>query len=135
MKSGVWKPRCMIWSKRKQIEITWLEHATWRTLQRAMRGGPWHILHFVGHGGFDRVSDEGILAFEDEDGEPNRLPATQLARLLADHTTLRLVILNSCEGAQGGNTDVFSSTASILVRHGIAGRTGHAISNHRSCCD
>ncbi len=103
----------------KQIEITWLEHATWRTLQRAMRGGPWHILHFVGHGGFDRVSDEGILAFEDEDGGLNRLPATQLARLLADHTTLRLVILNSCEGAQGGNTDVFSSTASILVRHGL----------------
>ena len=84
-----------------------------------MRGGPWHILHFVGHGGFDQVSDEGILAFEDEDGGLNRLPATQLARLLADHTTLRLVILNSCEGAQGGNTDVFSSTASILVRHGL----------------
>jgi uncharacterized membrane protein len=33
---------------------------------------------------------------------------------------LRLVVLNSCEGAKGGELDIYSSTAAILVRRGIA---------------
>ena len=107
--------------ERKQIDITWQDHATWRDLQRLMRSsrGPWHILHFIGHGGFNRESDEGFIALENESGETYRLPATQLGRLIADHSTLRLAILNSCDGAQGGNTDIFSSTASLLVRRGL----------------
>ncbi len=102
-----------------QVQIAWLEHANRRELQRILRHGPWHILHFIGHGGFDLASDEGFIALETESGELDRLPATQLARLLADHFSLRLAVLNSCEGAQGGNTDVFSSTASVLVRRGL----------------
>jgi hypothetical protein len=101
------------------VDLTWLPGQTWRDLQRAMRGGPWHILHFMGHGGFDRNRDEGFLALADEEGETHRLSATQLGRLLADHFPLRLVLLNACEGARGGGRDVFSSTASILVRGGI----------------
>ena len=40
--------------------------------------------------------------------------------MLADHQDLRLVLLNSCEGAKGGKLDIYSSTAAILVRRGIA---------------
>ena len=39
--------------------------------------------------------------------------------MLADHSSLRLVLLNSCEGGKGSAQDVFSSTAAILVRRGI----------------
>jgi formylglycine-generating enzyme required for sulfatase activity len=42
-----------------------------------------------------------------------------LGRLLADHRSLRLALLNACEGARGSERDVFSSTATILVRRGI----------------
>lgn len=101
------------------VEVTWLEHATRYDLQRVMRQGPWHILHFIGHGGFDSASDEGIVALENEEGELDQLHATQLARLLGDQSSLRLVILNSCEGAHSGYIDIFSSTASALVRRGI----------------
>jgi formylglycine-generating enzyme required for sulfatase activity len=102
------------------VRLTWLEGQTWRDLQRAMRGGPWHVFHFIGHGGFDRSADEGLVVLADESGGPDRFHATQLARLLADHRALRLVLLNACEGAHGGERDVFSSTASILVRRGVA---------------
>jgi hypothetical protein len=101
------------------VELAWLEGPTWRTLQREMRGGPWHVFHFIGHGGFDRNADEGFIALADEEGETRRLSATQLGRLLADHRFLRLALLNACEGARGGKRDIFSSTASILVRRGI----------------
>jgi hypothetical protein len=36
--------------------------------QRALRRGPWHIFHFIGHGGFDRERDEGYLHFADAQG-------------------------------------------------------------------
>jgi tetratricopeptide (TPR) repeat protein len=101
------------------IELRWLEGETWRDLQRAMRSGPWHIFHFVGHGGFDREADEGLIALSGDDGRAQYLTATSLGRLLADHSPLRLVLLNACEGARGSQRDIFSSTASILVRRGI----------------
>ena len=104
---------------RQQVAFSWLEHATWRELQRALRKSHWHILHFIGHGGFDAVSDEGYIVMEEDDHGARRLPATQLARLLVDHDTLRLAVLNACESAQGGFKDLISSTASVLVRRGL----------------
>ncbi|GAB4204311.1 MAG: hypothetical protein OHK0022_29350 [Roseiflexaceae bacterium] len=101
------------------VELHWLEGATWRDLRRAVLAEPWHVFHFIGHGGFSRERDEGFLALCDDHGETFRLNATHLARLLADQRALRLVILNSCEGARSGGQDEFSSTASILVRRGI----------------
>ena len=105
--------------KQRLIDLKWLEGQTWRDLQRAMRGGPWHIFHFIGHGGFDSSADEGVIALADENGGAHRMLATELGRLLSDHRSLRLVLLNSCEGARGSEHDVFSSTAAILVRRGM----------------
>jgi CHAT domain-containing protein len=101
------------------VELTWINGCTWRDLQRAMWAGPWHIFHFIGHGAFDRHADEGVICLEDENGHIDRMSATQLGRALSDHRTMRLVVLNSCEGARGGQQDIFSSTASVLVRRGI----------------
>lgn len=105
--------------ERSLVDITWLAGQTWEDLQQTMRTGIWHIFHFIGHGGFDRNADEGLIALSDEDGQTFRLGATQLGRFLAGHSHLRLVLLNSCEGARGSKRDIFSSTASILVRKGI----------------
>ncbi|MCS7178850.1 MAG: CHAT domain-containing protein [Anaerolineae bacterium] len=101
------------------VRLTWLEGQTWRDLQQAMRRGSWHVFHFIGHGRFDRQRDEGIIALSNEKGETYPLGATELARLLADHFSMRLVLLNACEGARGSERDIFSSTAAILVRRGI----------------
>lgn len=101
------------------VQVTWLDGRTWQDLQRAVRRGTWHIFHFIGHGGFDSNADEGLIALEDDEGQTHFLSATQLGRLLTDHYPLRLVVLNSCEGARGSERDIFSSTASILVQRGI----------------
>ncbi len=96
-----------------KIEMTWLAGQTAGDLQRALRQAeraPVHIFHFVGHGSFDVQRDEGVLWLADEQGRARALTATQLARLLGDHRPLRLVVLNACEGAQGGKLDVCSST-------------------------
>lgn len=101
------------------LELHWLEGQTPRDLLRAMRAGPWHIFHFIGHGELNEFIDEGQIALVNEAGILEFLSASRLGRLLADHSSLRLVILNACEGARGSSKDIFSSTASILIRRGI----------------
>ncbi|HEY7350483.1 MAG TPA: FHA domain-containing protein [Ktedonobacterales bacterium] len=103
----------------KLVELKWLRGQTWQDLQKAMWGGPWHIFHFIGHGGFNPDTNEGVLALADEHGKTHLLNATELGRLLADHTSLRLALLNACEGAKGSELDLFSSTAATLARRGV----------------
>jgi hypothetical protein len=105
--------------ERGQVEFTWLQGQTWKDLQRAMRQGPWHIFHFIGHGDYDPIRDEGLIALANEAGYSRPLRAEDLAQLLKGHFHLRLVLLNSCEGARGSERDAFSSTAATLVRPGI----------------
>ena len=102
------------------VELTWLDGQTADDLQRAMRRGPWHVLHYIGHGSFDQVRDEGLIHLADATGKAAPLYATQLARLLArQRHDLRLVLLNACEGARGGRLDLFAGTAATLVGSGI----------------
>jgi hypothetical protein len=101
------------------LELVWLPGQTWADLQTAIWQGPWHIFHFIGHGGFDAERDEGVIALCSEAGTKRLLTATELGRLLGDHDSLRLAVLNACEGARGGRRDVFSSTAAMLVRRGV----------------
>ena len=102
----------------KLVTLTWLENNTWQHLQDTMRRGPWHIFHFIGHGAFNERIEEGTVALADETGRAFELSATKLARLL-DHRHLKLVVLNACESGRSSAGDIFSSTASILVRSGI----------------
>ncbi len=102
-----------------QVKLTWLAGQSWQALLQAMRQGPWHILHFIGHGGFESTLNQGVIMLADEQGNAHPLPATHLGRILADHASLRLVLLNACEGATGNQLDIFSSTAATLLRRGI----------------
>ncbi|MGH3811841.1 MAG: CHAT domain-containing WD40 repeat protein [Pseudonocardiaceae bacterium] len=101
------------------VELGWVAGQTYGELEAAMDRGPWHVLHFVGHGGYDRAVEEGTLVFTDEQGCTDRVGAEDLSRLLADHHTLRLIVLNACDTARGGSADAFSGTAAALMRRGI----------------
>lgn len=99
------------------IEIHWIAGQTWRDLQEAMRTNEWHIFHFTGHGSFDEQAEhgKGSLTFASEHGGPQILTAEKVAQLLSGHSSLRLVILNACEGARTNAQDIFSSTAATLL--------------------
>ena len=72
-------------------------------LRRALRDGGHHILHFIGHGGFDPKRGEGHLAFRDRSAPSGQdaLPVTgrALAEKLTDCRSLRVVFLNACRSA------------------------------------
>ena len=93
--------------------------ATLAALQKQLRNGAYHIFHFIGHGGFDEQTQDGVLLFEDEDGRSRLVNGNYLGTLLHDHPSLRLAILNACEGARTTPSDPFAGVAQQLVRQGI----------------
>ncbi len=102
-----------------QVELDQLPDGTANTLQERLRRRDVHVLHVVGHGGFDPRTGEGVLVLEDEAGRPRLVTADELGTILHDHRPLRLVVLNACEGARTGPRDPWAGVAQALVRQGI----------------
>jgi CHAT domain len=102
------------------VEIMWLEKATLEELQGTLRHaeyhGEFHVFHFIGHGAFDPRQNDGLLLLEDERGRASYTGGKSLGRTLKNHTSLRLAVLNSCEGGRAADDDPFAGVASSLVR-------------------
>ncbi len=104
-----------------RVELRWVDGGRWADVQQELVAGSWHVLHFVGHGGFDAVRREGVLVLEDEDGGSDLVGADRFGDLLTLQVPpLQLVLLNSCAGGQSAADDLFSSTAATLVRTGVS---------------
>ena len=56
---------------------------------------------------------------EDEDGKGRAVSGQYLGALLHDERTLRLAILNACEGARSSRSDPFAGVAQSLVKQGV----------------
>jgi hypothetical protein len=104
-----------------RVSLRWVEGGRWADVQRELIEEHWHVLHFVGHGGFDEDRREGMLALENSEGGTDLVGADRFSDLLTlQQPPLQLVLLNSCSGAQAAAADVFSSTAASLVRTGVS---------------
>ena len=105
-------------SNRKLI-LERLDGATLESLQRRLQGREVHILHFVGHGGFDTDKQDGFLIFEDERGSQQKVTGGDLSVLLRNHPSIRLAVVNACDGARSSSDDPFAGVAQTLVRQGL----------------
>ena len=103
----------------ERVELDWLDPATPRALRHALRDGNYHVLHYVGHSAFT-ASGDGMLYLEQEtDGRSVGVDSTLFANLLSDQDRLRLVVLNSCEGARTTLTDPYAGVATTLIQLGV----------------
>ena len=100
------------------IDFTELASPTMSELRRALQRGSFHVLHYMGHGGFDEQNG-GVLLFADQTGHSVPVSAGDLGVLLRDHSSMRLAVLNACEGARTDPADPFAGVAEMLVRRGI----------------
>jgi hypothetical protein len=88
----------------------------------------YHVLHFIGHGGFSESEQKAVLYMADSENrvkhEADADIAAMLARQLADteifqHDKLRLVFLASCQTATRSPADAFRGLAPKLVAAGV----------------
>jgi hypothetical protein len=102
-------------------QMYWAPSATWNDLHDQLMDGPWHMLHFIGHSGFDAAQDERVLALVGRGGHADIVTAHRFTGLLRQARPMpRLIVLKSCSGAQTGATDLFSGTGAALVRAGVS---------------
>ena len=104
---------------RGMVQVDRLEIGTLPALQPALRRHDYHVLHFVGHGYYHQDADDGVLALESADGTTRLVTGRDLGQMLRGHRSLRLVVLNACEGARSARDDPFGGVSQALVRQGI----------------
>jgi CHAT domain len=108
------------------VRLEWLETATLAELDRRIASrDELHVIHYIGHGAYDEEGTEnGILILEHANGMPHKVTGEELGGLMRDERSLRLVVLNSCEGARTSHVDPFSGVASSLLRCGLPAVVG-----------
>jgi hypothetical protein len=110
---------------RKLVEIDWLENGTRQGLRQKLRRAadraPYHVFHYIGHGSFEESRGEGFLLFEDAHQRSDPIDGKYLGQMLYEHNSLRLAVLNACEGARAANplNEPFAGVAARLVRNEI----------------
>lgn len=109
------------WDGLEEIEVSFLHSVTKSALRAELleshqRGRPFHVLHFMGHGGFE--DGIGGLLFEDRRRNADHVSGEVLNDILRSVNDLRLVFLNACDTARKG-PDPFAAVATSLVMAGI----------------
>ncbi|MES2461352.1 MAG: CHAT domain-containing protein [Armatimonadota bacterium] len=106
------------------LQVDWSPDGRLRTLQRMLRmaelsGKPYHIWHYIGHGRFDNEKGS-VLLLEDTAGRIAPATGFELGTMFGTYPSLKLAILNACEGARAGREDGLSGAAVALVERGMA---------------
>jgi CHAT domain len=104
---------------RGMVQVDRLEIGSLPALQPTLRRHDYHVLHFVGHGYYDKDAEDGALALEGADGSTRLVTGRDLGLMLRGHRSLRLVVLNACEGARSARDDPFGGVSQALARQGI----------------
>ena len=107
------------------VKVDFTPDGSLQTLQRMLRqaeslGEPYHIWHYIGHGKYDSNKHSSALIFEGENNQPEPATGFELGTLFNSYPSLRLAVLNACEGARSSKEDILSSVASGLVERGLA---------------
>jgi hypothetical protein len=111
-------------------ELTLLNPPTFRALQDELQrdsdaNRPYHVVHFDGHGVYDRRHGLGALCFEDEHDATNldrrrsrTIDAVELAQVIRSHR-VPLFVLEACQSAMA-DKDPTASVAGRLLQGGAA---------------
>lgn len=104
--------------KLSSVEVDVLkDRVTREEISHALVEKRYHILHFIGHGMF--ADDEGHLVIDGDDNEHELISADVFADFFRNHPSLKLVVLNACQGAEVSATKPLAGIAPQLVARGI----------------
>ena len=99
---------------------TFLEGRVTRSaIRQALVEGQYHVFHFIGHGAFEQ--EEGLLVINPEDDPSglDRISGRAFGGFFQDYPSMKLVVLNACQGAQVSSTRPLAGVAPQIVRRGV----------------
>ena len=110
-----------------RVEVEYLDDATLPAIGEALRRFRPHVLHYTGHGYYDKAKAASFLALEDDDGCTRLAGIADLRPLLHDDPdpsgssgrSLRLALLSGCQTAQTSDVDAFAGVATGLLAEAV----------------
>lgn len=93
------------------------KNVTYAAIRGELRDEKFHVLHFIGHGEF--LNELPLLVLDDGRGGSESVDHERIGGLFTNHRTMKLVLLNSCKGAQVSSTESLLGMASQLVQSGV----------------
>ncbi len=100
-----------------RIKVDFLDGpATPEAIRTALRNNDYHILHYAGHGLFK--DDQGFLFLDYDEDSSERMTADRFANYFLDYPSIRLIVLNACQGAVRSAHQVLVGMAPQLVLRG-----------------
>jgi tetratricopeptide (TPR) repeat protein len=102
-----------------KIVIEFLENASLAELDKALRARQHDIIHISGHGAYHAAKNQGVLYFEDENGDEEQISGKALGETLRQHNCVKLLVLSACEtaiaGSEGGVTEQVAGYVPSIV--------------------
>ena len=103
-----------------RVELVFLEGCvSVGDLDDALCRKKYHLVHFIGHGEF---AESGASVFLNEPGDPEKQVAideVRFAQIFGNHQSIKLVVLNACEGATVSQVKPLAGVAPQLMRQGV----------------
>jgi hypothetical protein len=100
------------------VALEWLDGAVTREhIRGALSAAATHIVHFVGHGSF--ADGQPRLHLNDEHGDDFPTAAATVAGFFRNRESVRLVVLNACQGAAGDSADALLGVAQQIAAQGV----------------
>jgi len=112
--------------KQPKIVIEFLENASLAELDKALHARQHDIVHISGHGAYHAAENKGVLYFENEVGDEEKITGKALGETLRGHACVKLLILSACEtgiaGSEGGVTEqaaAFGTSSIVAMRFAV----------------
>ena len=100
------------------VEITWLtDLVTADAVREAMNTVRPHLVHFIGHGSFE--AGQPSLLLTDAAGDPQPAPGSVVAGFFRNYDSVRLVVLNACQGAAADSAQALLGLAPRIAGQGV----------------
>ncbi|MCP4536456.1 MAG: CHAT domain-containing protein [Chloroflexi bacterium] len=107
---------------KSEVELTFLDPpVTLKSIEKALQNG-YHILHYVGHGRFNKKRKQTVLYLQDDQGDTDVVRDTAFIEMLtrqSEQVRPRLIFLASCETATTSTAAAFRGLGPRLVKIGV----------------
>jgi hypothetical protein len=104
--------------RRDDVSVHVLEDPTPNGIEQWLRDFQPHVMHFIGHGGYDRGERSAKLVLLDEHGESRDVADSEFGQYLQAHTPT-IVVLHLPEGASRDVDPNMARLAPALIRAGV----------------
>jgi len=104
----------------KYADLKFLDHASFEKTCWRLEEGRFHVLHFIGHGGYRKSTGQWSLLFEKK-GEKDRVYAPDIASRLGNIQTLKVAVFNACRSGELPGEEDSDPLSGIAAAVSVAG--------------